>query len=656
VIRWNISKIFFLGVAGQLREITLQPNSVNIITGASGTGKSALIKAIDYCLGSSKCELPAHVRRRSVAVGVKWVCGETEVVVTRIIPPVGKDTSTKMSVVSGRNVSLPSKLSDLEGSTTIEVARAYMERIFGIGDIELADETSVKSKGKASIRQVTPYLFVTKEVIDSETALFHGLDRPEKAFDAIAAMPYFLKATDAENILNEVRLRQLRKRLETEEAKERKRVAAESLLKQKSFALLMDASRIGLVAEPVLGYHSESEYLDLLRGLQDGKSADIKYPDGSLIEPLYSSRKSILQNLAEMRVELRSVKETINDANTYSSTVSVQHKKLMLAQHLGLDDVSAICPVCESPSDAGKSIVKSIKSAVQMVQADSVVIERVKPRLLEREQQIIEKITSFNKELKSVDGQIKNLIQQTEEARKLESLGHLRAHLLGRISYFLESIKGEPVLKISDFAVLKSEIRQLEQSVNKEAKEEKLRRAESKISQFASEIFSKLPTVAPCIHAELNFSSRKPEVTISEAGSNSILRMSDIGSDQNYLAVHIALMFGLHQYFELVKSPVPGLLVFDQISRPYFPSRGENEELDEHEIKGGLEDEDVRAMRQHIETLFKETAKREGLQVLLIEHAYFADDQRYVKATKERWTRASGKALIPLDWPLREDS
>lgn len=93
--------------------------------------------------------------------------------------------------------------------------------------------------------------------------------------------------------------------------------------------------------------------------------------------------------------------------------------------------------------------------------------------------------------------------------------------------------------------------------------------------------------------------------------------------------------------------------MLDQISRPYFPTSGEDE--DEAEISGGEEDEDVQAMRKHIDFLFAETARRKGLQVLLIEHAYFADDPRYVNATRERWTRASGQALIPLNWPTRGD-
>jgi hypothetical protein len=129
--------------------------------------------------------------------------------------------------------------------------------------------------------------------------------------------------------------------------------------------------------------------------------------------------------------------------------------------------------------------------------------------------------------------------------------------------------------------------------------------------------------------------------------------MPDLGSDQNYLAIHIALSFALQRFFEVSKSPVPGVLVLDQISRPYFPTSGQDE--DETEIEGREEDEDVQAMRKHIDFLFAETERRTGLQVLLIEHAYFADDPRYVAATRERWKRASGRGLIPQDWPVRGD-
>jgi hypothetical protein len=259
----------------------------------------------------------------------------------------------------------------------------------------------------------------------------------------------------------------------------------------------------------------------------------------------------------------------------------------------------------------------------------------------------------LNNDLRRVDDQIKTWVRQTEETRQLSDIAQLRAHLLGRISYFLEANSDQPQQALRDLNILRDEISKLEERVDPEAKRLKLQRAERKISQFASENMLQLPTVAPCVTSELEFSSRKPSVAVIEEGTGAFLRMSDIGSDQNYLAIHIALSFALQRYFAAVKSPVPALLVFDQISRPYFPSKGEDQ--DEEEIKGKEEDEDVLAMRRHIDFLFKQTAKQSDLQVLLIEHAYFADDPRYVEATRYRWSRASGEALIPLDWPTRGD-
>jgi hypothetical protein len=287
------------------------------------------------------------------------------------------------------------------------------------------------------------------------------------------------------------------------------------------------------------------------------------------------------------------------------------------------------------------------------VRAESVAVERVKPKLVEHDRALDEEIHRLNSELRQVDDQIRTWLRQSEETRQLADLAQLRAHLLGRVSFFLESSVDEPHQPSPDLNVLRTEIAELEARVDREAKEIKLRRAENKISQFASEVFAALPTVAPCVGSELDFASRQPEVTVIEAKSGAVLRMPDVGSDQNYLAVHIALSFALQRYFEAVMAPVPGLLVLDQISRPYFPTSGEDE--DETEIAGREEDEDVQAMRRHVDFLFGESARRSGLQILLIEHAYFADDPRYVAATRERWTRASGRALIPLDWLTRDD-
>jgi len=649
--RWNIKTIFFLGVSGQRREVSFEADALNIITGASGTGKSTLIKAVDYCLGSSKCELPAHVRRRSLAVGVKWVSGDVQMIIGRLIPPVGQATSTRMFTTSGRDLPLPGSIDDFDGATTLEAAKAFIERAFGIGDL-VSETDAAGGRGRATVRHVTPYMFVTKEVIYSESTLLHGLEKADKARDIIASMPYFLRVTDEASAIDERRLRQLQRALEKEEARARSRVAAETALKQRTTSLLEEAHRIGLTSAPSADA-SEATLLAELTVVSRTQLEASAYPSEGELGELNRRRRDILAELGALRRRSQATRTALREATGFHGAVARQRDKLKLAEHLHLNEVTGVCPVCEAPSERGRETAAALQATLTKVRAESVAVERVKPRLVEYDRALEDEAARLNAELRRVDDQIQSWLRQSEETRRLADLGQLRAHLLGRISFFLEASVDEPRQVMSDLNVLRAEIAELEARVDREARDIKLKRAEAKISQFASEAFAALPTVAPCIGSELDFSSRQPEVTVIEAGSGAVLRLPDVGSDQNYLAIHIALSFALQRYFEVVNAPVPGVLILDQISRPYFPQSGDDD--DEAEISGGVEDDDVQAMREHIDFLFTEIARRQGLQVLLIEHAYFADDPRYVSATRERWTRASGRALIPLDWPTRSD-
>ena len=50
-----------------IRTVEFELDKVNVITGDSRTGKSAIVPIIDYCLASSDCLIPRDVIRDSVA-------------------------------------------------------------------------------------------------------------------------------------------------------------------------------------------------------------------------------------------------------------------------------------------------------------------------------------------------------------------------------------------------------------------------------------------------------------------------------------------------------------------------------------------------------------------------------------------------------------
>lgn len=664
--RWNIASIFFIGEEETFRIITLDAGRVNVITGASGTGKSALIKALDYCLGSSKCQLPVYVRRRCIAVGVKWVRGEDEMISCRQVPLVGKSPNSYMYVTTGRKLKVPQTVGQFEGRGTVAVSKARLGAAFGIDTSTVLESArpEKESPDRPSVRQFTPYIFVTKEVIDSETVLLHGLDDNRKAQHIVSTMPYFMGAVTESTAAAERRLRQARRALEIDIAREEARVAKDGLVKQRARVLLSEAQQLGLSESPPVDAE-EVVLIDMLQRASSEIVRPLQYPGADQLDGLQERRRETLKELTQTKRKLRAIAIEEQESKDYESAVNIQHEKLRIAEHLHLLDVPTSCPICNSRTDAGAVVAAAMKTSLVTIRAESSAVGSLRPQIRGAAEQLSKRAEELSNHLRELDASVSATLSQVAEARRHADLAQLQAFFRGKATYFLESVNDQLLRPAKDLTKQRDEITELESMVDADNRKIRMRRVEDAVSRFASEIFSVLPKVEPCVEAELLFSAREPQVNVIEAGANgAVLSMADLGSDQNWLAVHIALSFGLQRHFEKARRPVPGVVVLDQLSRPYFPNQGhddideteDSEEVvdeslpDEISIQG---DEDYLAMRQHIDFLFSEVEACSGLQVLLLEHAYFASDPRYVAATRERWTRASGKGLIPREWKLR---
>ena len=664
--RWNIASIFFIGEEETCRIITLDAGRVNVITGASGTGKSALIKALDYCLGSSKCQLPVYVRRRCIAVGVKWVRGEDEMISCRQVPLVGKSPNSYMYVTTGRKLKVPQTVGQFEGRGTVAVSKARLGAAFGIDTSTVLESArpEKESPDRPSVRQFTPYIFVTKEVIDSETVLLHGLDDNRKAQHIVSTMPYFMGAVTESTAAAERRLRQARRALEIDIAREEARVAKDGLVKQRARVLLSEAQQLGLSESPPVDAE-EVVLIDMLQRASSEIVRPLQYPGADQLDGLQERRRETLKELTQTKRKLRAIAIEEQESKDYESAVNIQHEKLRIAEHLHLLDVPTSCPICDSRTDAGAVVAAAMKTSLVTIRAESSAVGSLRPQIRGAAEQLSKRAEELSNHLRELDASVSATLSQVAEARRHADLAQLQAFFRGKATYFLESVNDQLLRPAKDLTKQRDEITELESMVDADNRKIRMRRVEDAVSRFASEIFSVLPKVEPCVEAELLFSAREPQVNVIEAGANgAVLSMADLGSDQNWLAVHIALSFGLQRHFEKARRPVPGVVVLDQLSRPYFPNQGhddideteDSEEVvdeslpDEISIQG---DEDYLAMRQHIDFLFSEVEACSGLQVLLLEHAYFASDPRYVAATRERWTRASGKGLIPREWKLR---
>src|SRR5215210_4739270 len=86
---------------GRVRRIELGPG-LNVITGSSQTGKSAMIEIIRYCLGDSDFRVPAGPIANSVAYyGMLVVVGETPLFLGRPALAVGQQSSSEAQLEIG---------------------------------------------------------------------------------------------------------------------------------------------------------------------------------------------------------------------------------------------------------------------------------------------------------------------------------------------------------------------------------------------------------------------------------------------------------------------------------------------------------------------------------------------------------------------------
>ncbi|TFV90177.1 DUF3732 domain-containing protein [Oxalobacteraceae bacterium OM1] len=62
------------------------------------------------------------------------------------------------------------------------------------------------------------------------------------------------------------------------------------------------------------------------------------------------------------------------------------------------------------------------------------------------------------------------------------------------------------------------------------------------------------------------------------------------------------------------------------------------------------ESSDTASLKRYFDFLFQKVSEQSGLQIIVLQHAYFKDYKRVTSAVRYRWRKAEADRLIPLDW------
>ena len=142
------------------------------------------------------------------------------------------------------------------------------------------------------------------------------MNRPEKARDIKATLPFFLGAVDQESVLAERRLRQLEAALDRLEREAKFRERSRSRMTERSMALLSQAATVGLAPVPASDA-SDQLLLVQLRKVGDANLADVEALDGDDLAVLEGERLDLVRELQVVREKRRALKQAIKEASGY---------------------------------------------------------------------------------------------------------------------------------------------------------------------------------------------------------------------------------------------------------------------------------------------------------------------------------------------------
>lgn len=632
-----------------IRVLPFALGKVNIITGESKSGKTALIDIVDYCLGSTECKIAEGVIKDHVhwfAITIVFDSGE-EFFIARLNPNVREaQTVSEIYLEEGPFEHTPSFDSIHNNSNTVGL-KGLLSRKLNIAENLQVSEFNTRDPLEINFKHSRIFCFQPQGLIAQRDYLFYNQTEPFVPQAIKESLPYFLGAVREDSLKIEQQIIQKRRELNrlNREKHEAEKIHVEGI--SKSYSLIEEAKQIGILNKSTL-VTSVPDALKILDSIKDWEYQINIEPTGE-----NSALKELIDKRNLLREELGTLEDTINATqsfvdNNFSYSDEVEHHKIRLETiHLfeETDGDHNLCPLCENKLLVEIPKVGAILQSLNTLSKNLESTVREKPRLNSYLKELREQQESFKLEISKAEQSLAALYTEKENARTLRDLNLRRGKVIGRVSLFLESVDFTEDKSIdAKIGTLKQEIEHLSSGIDKETKDEKLVSILSKINLQMSRWVEKLDVEYK--NSPIRFDINK--LTIFADTINKPIGLGQMGSGANWVSYHLLIHFALHQHFIQLDRPVPHFLMLDQPSQVYFPPEKDIDNTGE--IK---ESADEIAVKQMFEFIIDTTIAMDGkFQVIITDHAFLKTD-KFREHVQEVWR--DGMKLIPESWYAEED-
>lgn len=620
---------------GKLRELQFE-SGMNIITGSGSKGKSALLRIVEYCLGGPDCKIPVgrvrdsgawyylalNVNEQKVIIGRKGPSSTgrpSEMAYFRISPNAVVPESDKLQVgintackLLGDVLGIPSERFEL-GMDPLMQTRMQLPELLPL----LVQPQDIIA---------TQQLFASVPSADPRGASARWTQTVKIALKIIRPDLLFLRERERTLVQKRDALRRRRSEAQARQSAANRHV--QYLWQQAVMADFAPSGRFSSVDEIRVG-------LERMRDTSTSEmtaSVASSQLDARIVE-LEAQSRELRSHLRQSSQELRQI-ERIRDASRGASgSLGTQSARLRAVKLLGAPNPNNIpCPLCGT--ELGTDNEDLLVALQRDLDDELTFVASIPPELDAVEEELRRELRNTREQLRATEAQL-DALQNQDPAPTLTEERVRRERLIGALDHALSVVSEMSVnLDPGETDAIEAELEDVRQQIrtlDAEKDEWEVREILNSRMVLMAGNLKRMQLNGDTLAFDRHFS------TISRGRADRMSELSSLGGAENYVMYHVCAFLALHEQLSR-GSFVPPLLILDQPSQTYFPSKSDTTNTD------------FEAVRSIYELMFRVLAEcGNRFQIIALDHADFsADDRRFAAAKRYDWHGDDG--LIPNSW------
>ncbi|RLU08396.1 hypothetical protein CS078_16025 [Pseudomonas prosekii] len=555
---------------------------LNVITGKSSTGKSAILEIFDYCMGSSEDTIPVGVitdRSKIFFVVLQFasfvlVLGRnagTNKCFLREVPSAQADSLIALieSVGAFFDPRYYVPLADFIKS----LGRYFGVTLENIDEDPLHKELTGKKSETPSIRSFPSFMLQHQNLVANKHAIFYRFDQKHKRDQAIehfkilmgiVGEEYFDLAKEHNVAKQELRRIQLQ-------------IPKQDMVKASAIALFSDclSEYLALAGTPLIELTPEEMWKNPKPALRKVMERSVRI-DG-LSDEFEKKRNGLLDTKAELMIKLRSAqgdlrlaKSSIDSASGFGLTMT----SLPIPSSSALEE-AAICPFCDAHSDTPEDEANKLSDAIHWLNKELKLSSYARESFGEERRSIEKEIKAIEAQLKEVQNSLKPLDEEITRLKLSKNVDESAQRAKFRLEEAIKQrIEKPPSDLVDSEAYWKARVKALADEMAEYQVASELEKLQNDINDKMRQLGQNFDFEEAYKPVDLRFDLETFDLW-HQKDKDTKVYLRSMGSGANWLYSHLTLFMSLHYQFAARADSgckIPPILFLDQPTQVYFPA------------------------------------------------------------------------------------